>query len=189
MAQAMTIEAFREVVNHIRDKYRPFHDGEAVWDGEPSEDYVPDYNLRIPPWICQPYYRTPPDEYKQMIEEKTKALEHRPKPKYFDGEGNEISRKRMKKLKRLEKRVKIRIERHQELCSMKKCDNTRGLKCEFSLCRICCRRKCFDDNLHCPGHLKNKRERAEQFDEEEEAEASVEKMKTNDDGEHVVDVE
>jgi tRNA-dihydrouridine synthase 1 len=174
----MTIEAFRAVVNHIRDKYKPFHDGDAVWDGEPSEDYVADYNLRIPPWICQPYYRTPPDEYKQMLEEKQKAQEDRPKPKYFDSEGNEISRKRMKKLKRLEKRVKIKIERHQELCSVKKCDNTRGLKCEFNLCRICCRKKCFDDNLHCSSHLRTKRERAvEDFMEDDE--------KTNDDGEHV----
>jgi tRNA-dihydrouridine synthase 1 len=187
MAQAMTIEAFREVVTQIRDKYRPFHEGEAVWDGEPSEDFVPDYNLRIPPWICQPYYRPPPAEYKQMIEEKQKALEHEPKKKYFDKEGNEVSRKRMKKLKRLENRAKIRVERRKELCNVAKCDNTRGLKCEFSLCRICCRKKCFDDALHCSGHLKTKREKAEHMEVEEETLA--EKMKTNDDGAHVGDVE
>lgn len=183
MAIAYTIEAFKEVVNRLADKYRPFHEGEAVWDGEPTDDYVPDCNLMIPPWICQPYYRMPPAEHKQLIEEKQKAAEKRVKQKYFDKDGNAISRKHMKKLKRLEKRVKVKIERHEELCVMPECDNTKGLKCEFNLCRVCCRKKVFVENLNCAGHkmfIKDKRERAQ---------GNQEKMKTNDDGEHVTEAE
>lgn len=181
MASSMTIEAFREVVNSLRNKYLPFHEGEAVWDGEPTEDFVPDYNLTIPPWICQPYYRPPPAEHKQMLEVKMKAAEQNRKHKYFDKEGNAISRKHMKKLKRLEKRAKIKIERRGEMCELD-CDNTRGLKCEFNLCRICCRKKCFDDSLNCSGHklfIKDKRERGKQLDA----------MKTNDDGGLVMEAE
>lgn len=179
MATAMTIEAFREVVNSLREKYLPFHEGEKVWDGEPTENSVIDFNLAIPPWICQPYYRPPPAEHKQMQEEKMKAAEQNRKHKYFDKEGNAISRKHMKKLKRLEKRAKTKIERHGELCELIDCDNTRGLKCEFNLCRICCRKKCLDDSLNCAGHklFKGKRERVRKA------------MKTNDDEGHAMKVE
>lgn len=184
LAIAITYEAFREVVSFIRNKYLAFHEGQDVWDGEPTENDVPDYNLKLPPWICQPYYRMPPEEHKQMLEDKQKAAEQRVKQKYFDKEGNAISRKHMKKLKRLEKRAKIKIERHGELCVMTDCANTRGLKCDFNLCRICCRTKCFEDTLNCSGHkmfVKNKKERAQLYVKE--------KMKTNDDGEHVMEVE
>lgn len=184
MAVAVTYEAFREVVNCIREKYRLFHEGEAVWDGEPTEDDVPNYDLKLPPWICQPYYRMPPEEHKQMLEEKQKAAEQRVKEKFFDKEGNAISRKLMKKLKRLEKRAKGRSDRHEEICTMIDCANTRGLKCDFNLCRICCRTKCFEDTLNCSGHkvfVRNKKKRAKLYEEE--------KTKTNDDGEHVMDVE
>lgn len=186
LAMAITFESFREVVNYLADKYRPFHEGEAVWNGEPSDDDVPDYNLRIPPWICQPYYRMPPEAHKQKLEEKQKEAETRPvKQKYFDKEGNAISRKLMKKLKRLENRAKIKIERHGDLCTSAECANTRGLKCDFNQCRICCRKRCSDDNSNCCGHkvfIKNKRERTKLYNEKE-------KMKTNDDGEHVMEIE
>lgn len=185
MATAYSIDSFREVVNRLGDKYRPFHEGAAVWNGEPTDDYVPDYNLTIPPWICQPYYRIPPEEHKQKLSEKQKAAEHQVKQKYFDKEGNAISRKHMKKLKRLEKRAKVKIERHEELCIMVECDNTRGLKCEFNFCRVCCRKKCFDDTLNCSGHkvfIKDRKTKAQSYEE-------LKKLNTNDDEEHVMDVE
>lgn len=186
MAIAITFEAFREVVNHLATKYRPFHEGEAVWDGEPTNDDVPDYNLKIPPWICQPYYRMPPEEHKQLLEVKQKAADQRVKERYFDGEGNAISRKHMKKLKRLEKRAKIKIERNEELCTMPDCDNTRGTKCEFSICRVCCRKKCYVENLNCSGHrvfVKSKRDKAQHY------ERLKQQQQPNDDKEQVMQVE
>jgi tRNA-dihydrouridine synthase 1 len=158
MAISLTIKSFREVVNSLAEKYRPIHEGEIVW-----EDFVPDYNMKLPPWICQPYYRLPPEQHKQKLEQKQRDAE-KTKKKYFDKEGNAVSHKRLKKLKRLEKRAKIKIERHGELCIIPECDNTRGLKCHFSQCRICCRKKCYNEILNCEGHkffIKDKRERAE----------------------------
>lgn len=186
MAIAITFEAFRDIVNDLAAKYKPFHEGEAVWDGEPTDDYVPDYNLQIPPWICQPYYRMPPEEHKQLLEVKQKEAEHRIKEKYFDGKGNAISRKQMKKLKRLEHRAKIKIERNEELCIMPDCDNTRGTKCEFSFCRICCRKKCFDENFNCSAHrvfVKTKRHKAQLYEQLKQ------QQKANNDGEQVMQVE
>lgn len=181
MAQAMSIEAFRAVVSHLRDKYRPFHEGKTVWISELPDNNESDCNLKMPPWICQPYYRPPPAEARQMLAEKQEAAERRVKQKYFDKDGNAISRKKMKKLKRLEKRAKIKIERHGELCTKSDCDNTRGLKCDFDLCKICCRKKSSNEAVNCVGHkmfAKHKRERAELYER-------TMKMKTNDDGEHV----
>lgn len=185
MANAYSNEAFRAIVDHLTAKYRPFHEGLVVWDGEPTDEEVPDYNLKIPPWICQPYYRIPPAEHKQKLEEKQKEAETKVKQRYFDKEGNAISRKHMKKLKRLEKRAKVKIERHGELCVLANCDNTRGLKCAFEFCRVCCRKKCYHETLNCPGHkvyIKDKRERAKLLDEQK-------KMKTNDDGDDVMEAE
>jgi tRNA-dihydrouridine synthase 1 len=163
MAMSLSIKSFREVVNSLAEKYRPVHEGEIVWENVAVDDFVPDYNLKLPPWICQPYYRLPPEQHKQKLEQKQSDAE-KTKKKYFDKEGNAVSHKRLKKLKRLEKRSKIKIERHGELCIMQECDNTRGLKCHFSQCRICCRKKCYNEILNCSGHkffIKDKRERAE----------------------------
>jgi tRNA-dihydrouridine synthase 1 len=166
----MTIEAFRAIIGQLRNKYLPVHEGVVVWDGENVNNNDPDYNMNLPPWICQPYIRPPPAEHKQMLAEKQEAAEKCPKPKFFDKEGNAISRKRMKKLKRLEKRANIKIERHGELCTMSTCDNTRGLKCDFNYCRLCCRKKCFNDATDCLGHkllAKGKRKRLVGIDDKE----------------------
>lgn len=216
MASSYTIKTFREVVNVLAQKYRPLHEGE---EGAVDIDFVPDYNLKLPPWICQPYYRLPPEQHKQKLEESQRDAESgKSKKKYFDKEGNPVSHKRLKKLKRLEKRAKIKIERHEELCTVLNCDNTRGLKCDFTQCRICCRQKCFNESLNCPGHkifIKDKRERIKkremlelakltsqenvdgkatcQQDDEETStpfENCLERMRTNDDDkEHVMEAE
>lgn len=158
MALAHSNDEFRDVVNRLAERFRPYHEGAKPWNGEAknddndNEDYVFDCNLKIPPWICQPYYRLPPEEHKQMMEEKVKQAESREKKQYFDKDGNVVSRKAMKKLKRLERRAKVRSERFGEICEEDKCANTKGLKCEFNLCRHCCRNRCFENLANCIGH-------------------------------------
>lgn len=160
MALAHSNDEFRAVVNRLAEKFRPYHEGIKPWNGEAknddndnnNEDYKFDCNLKIPPWICQPYYRLPPEEHKQMMEEKVKLAESREKKQYYDKDDNVISRKHWKKLKRLERRAKVRVERHGEICGDDKCANTKGLKCEFNLCRQCCRNRCFENLVNCIGH-------------------------------------
>jgi tRNA-dihydrouridine synthase 1 len=161
MATAYTLDDFRAVINRLADKYRVYHEGLLPWAGEPQcDDYVPDYNLHIPPWICQPYYRLPPEKHKELMQEKVKLAEKREKRKFFDRDGNAISRKHMKKLRRIEKHAKVRMERNGEICVFADCGNTRGLKCDYNLCRHCCRKKCKKETVECVGHKKIQKIRA-----------------------------
>lgn len=158
MSLAHSNTDYRAVVNRLAEKYKPYHEGIKPWHDESkdektdSEELEYDCNLKIPPWICQPYYRLPPEEHKQLIEEKARLAETREKKQYFDKDGNTISRKHMKKLKRLERRAKVRSERNAEICGEEKCANTKGLKCEYNLCRHCCRKICFEKLTNCHGH-------------------------------------
>lgn len=109
--------------------------------------------MYLPPWICQPYIRPAPEVHIKTIEEKVKIAEDREKRKYFDDEGNEISRKKMKRLKKKSRRPlkpEGAHERNIESCPV--CTNPLGFKCVFKLCRNCCREKCNTEIFDCIGH-------------------------------------
>lgn len=161
MAVARDLESFRNVVNKIAEKYKPIHEGLIVWDGEPqSDDYVPDYNLKIPPWLCQPYYRKSPEERDrekkmetEVMEEDSKTeVKEKKKKQYYDREGNVVSKKHLKKLKRLEHKARVKRDRRDVVCQADECTNTRGQKCLSKLCKVCCKAKCFDEKISCVGH-------------------------------------
>lgn len=169
-----TLAQFREATLEIRDKYLKYHEGEAVYQDEryrkdndleeTENDHQLDYNLTIPPWICHSYVRAPPEVHKKKLE-RFQALAADPntvKRQFFDDDGNEISRKRMKKLRRVSRRPESKAEgRHtrcSDLCS--KCQQPKGIKCE--LCKPCCKDRCAEENLDCEGHrflIKTNRER------------------------------
>ncbi|XP_055375663.1 tRNA-dihydrouridine(16/17) synthase [NAD(P)(+)]-like isoform X2 [Condylostylus longicornis] len=170
LAVAREMWQFRSFVQKIKDKYEPFHEGidfyvEEEIDPNIGSEIIKDYNLSLPPWLCQPYIRPLPEIFKKIIEEKIKIAEDplRIKRQYYDEEGNEISRKKMKRLRRKSRRPNKpegSHERNIEACPI--CTNPLGFKCEFKLCRHCCRDKCFEENFDCPGHkffFKTKRER------------------------------
>lgn len=161
MGNARDVESFRNVINRIAEKYKPIHDGLIAWDGESaSDDYVPDYNHKIPPWLCQPYYRKSPEERAKEDEMETDALEKDSKCEvkekkvklYYDREGNVVSKKFLRKLKRLEWTAKKKQERHDVVCQAKKCPNNRGQKCSHHFCKSCCKAKCLQDKIACVGH-------------------------------------
>lgn len=109
------MESFRNVVYTLRDRYLPYHEGRLIWHEETS-----DYNLKLPPWLCQPYVRHLPEENIQKLEiEKIEKQNESTKRKFRDEEGNEISRKHLKKLKRIARRPNkstVVIKRGSNLC-------------------------------------------------------------------------
>lgn len=152
------MEAFKNVVYTLRDRYLPYHEGHLTWQTEKT-----DYNLKLPPWLCQPYVREPPQEHIQKSQEDAFR-----KREYKDEDGNEISRKRSKKLKRIARRpnrVTSVSKRSSDRCLT--CPNPLGFKCEYKLCRQCCRNKCYIENLDCAGHrnlTKTRRQMAKEFE-------------------------
>lgn len=115
--------------------------------------------------MCQPYIRAPPEIHKRIQAEKQELANDLccEKREYFDDEGNQISRKRMKRLRRYSRKAQHspytmeigqkliqRPERILSLCQL--CRNPLGLKCEFEMCRLCCREKCRTEDISCPGH-------------------------------------
>ncbi|XP_066586945.1 uncharacterized protein [Prorops nasuta] len=149
LATNSTMESFRNVVKALRDRYRPYHEGHILWQPDKG-----DYNLKLPPWLCQPYIRDSPQEYIEKLEAKKNDAENLDLQKKFtDEEGNEISRKRMKKLRRVSRRPNqktVTVKRGSLLCTL--CPNPLGLKCDYKLCRQCCRNQCYKENLDCKGH-------------------------------------
>ncbi|KAL5280806.1 DUS1L family protein [Megaselia abdita] len=147
----------RAIVSFLKEKYEPIHNGEKLYVPEESieAEVEGDYNLSLPPWICQPYIRLDPEIHKKTIEEKVKIAEdpNTEKRKYFDEDGNAISRKKAKRLKKKSRKPfkpEGAHERNIESCPI--CSNPLGFKCIFKLCRNCCREKCTTEIFDCQGH-------------------------------------
>lgn len=135
IAASRSNEQFRESIDKLKAKYEPIHLGQEIWADEcaatdessADDDIELDYNLKLPPWICQPYIRLEPEKHKAKCAEAQRlaAIPDRPKTEYFDADGKQITRKLMKKLRRRNRRpqsvsVRERARRCLELCV---CDN------------------------------------------------------------------
>lgn len=148
LAEHSSMESFRKVVEILKDRYSPYHEGQLSWPEERT-----DHDLVLPPWLCQPYVRDPPEIHQNKVEAKKIELENGTKREFKDEEGNTVSRKRLKKLRRITRRPNNNtppVKRSKLLCKV--CPNPLGFKCEYQLCRQCCRNKCYSENLDCPGH-------------------------------------
>lgn len=135
IAASRSNDQFRESIDKLKGKYEPFHLGQEIWTEEfdvaeesSNDDTEPNYNLKLPPWICQPYIRLEPEKHKAKCAEAQRlaAIPDRPKTEYFDADGKQITRKLMKKLRRRNRRpqasgLREKTSRRQmELCG---CNN------------------------------------------------------------------
>ena len=174
IAKGQSFGEFRSAVETLKERLEPYHSGEKEWE-EPEELKV--FKLKHKPWICQPYVRPPPEEHiKKMneIKEKEKKGEH-PGKMYLDPEGNEISRRKMRRLERRPEAKRFPHARENtKLCQS--CPNPCGTKCDYGLCKKCCKSKCYNEELDCVGHriqVKSKRETARYWKKERENAAAA----------------
>ncbi|XP_026757697.2 tRNA-dihydrouridine(16/17) synthase [NAD(P)(+)]-like isoform X2 [Galleria mellonella] len=155
LATAQNINDFRQVCITIKEKYLHYHQGLKHFDNDEFIIRI-NFNLILPPWICQPYVRMSPEEHTKKMERHNKEQdENIHKRIHEDSDGNAISRKKMKKLRRIMRRP-IKSEnqpgRSGEICINEMCPNPLGSKCVYQLCKKCCKNKCYEENLDCEGH-------------------------------------
>ncbi|XP_028129523.2 tRNA-dihydrouridine(16/17) synthase [NAD(P)(+)]-like isoform X2 [Diabrotica virgifera virgifera] len=167
LGSANTMKQFKEIVNEIKGMYEPYHNGLKVWEETTERDTQ---NILLPPWLCQSYVREDPENHIKKVEEK-KMEEPENKRQYEDSEGRTISRKKMKRLRRISRRPEKPenlADRPSEKCSV--CVNPLGSKCSYRLCKKCCRDKCYVEDLDCKGHrilVKTRRELAKMYASQE----------------------
>jgi len=179
IAKSRSLEEFGEAVRHIQDRYTKYESGEAVWE---TPDDLSLFNLKHPPWRCQPYVRPPPDVYlekmRKINEEERRTREEiklTESVQSVDVECNGtkrtnsetentahpvLSKKKQKKLERQarhprKKDLPLGVSRGREnnkLCLSEGCHNPCALKCDHELCRACCKNKAYIDELDCFGH-------------------------------------
>lgn len=180
VATAQDFEQFRSCVNRLKAKFEPYHLGQSVYVNADEEQT--DYNLALPPWICQQYIRMAPEKHIAFLAEKERNAAEREQFDYFDDDGNKISKNGFKRLKKANRKAQKRSEkanrstRFTELCNGIKCANPtvrrqddfefhayhtndvfshfypQGSKCDHKMCRQCCRDKCQSDSVACVGH-------------------------------------
>lgn len=170
MAIGRNVNDFRNTINLIAEKYKPIHEGERAWDdceAQNSDNNVPDYNLKLPPWLCQPYYRKSPEErerekamemdmnaseVKEVTTKSGKDEEKKRKKQYYDRDGNVTTKKNLKKLKRLERTARLKNERKGVVCEAQRCGQNRSKKCDHQFCGNCCKAMCLKKKIACVGH-------------------------------------
>ncbi|XP_063620799.1 tRNA-dihydrouridine(16/17) synthase [NAD(P)(+)]-like [Cydia splendana] len=170
LATAQNLQEFKQVCTNIKCKYFNYHEGTELLDENEAATRI-GFNLILPPWICQPYVRMTPEEHTQKMENlcRNQDSDNQCKRNHEDTDGNTISRKKMKKLRRVTRRPGKPQPRSGEICMNDKCPNPLGGKCGYKLCKKCCRNKCYEGNLDCMGHrihVKTRREMAKKHAKE-----------------------
>ncbi|XP_026744695.1 tRNA-dihydrouridine(16/17) synthase [NAD(P)(+)]-like [Trichoplusia ni] len=171
LATAQNLDDFRKVCSSVKDKYLPYHEGKIVYEND-ENILRKGYDLLLPPWICQPYVRMSPEEHTQKMEKlNTNEYSVAAKRTLEEFSGATISRKKMKKLKRIMRRpgyqdTNQNNSRNGEICVNENCPNPLGGKCLYQLCKKCCKNKCFEEDLDCAGHrilVHTRREMAKKY--------------------------
>ena len=159
IAKSSSLSDFREVVLKLEARYQDYLDGTKVWE-KPEE--LSSYTLIHPPWICQPYVRPSPESYVKKMEQLAAGDSLKRPVTPSNDEPTGLSKKKLKKLQRNpEKKFLATCRENGKICVT--CKNPGGVKCEYELCKTCCKSKCFNFELDCSGHkiqVKTKRESA-----------------------------
>ncbi|CAH0720888.1 unnamed protein product, partial [Brenthis ino] len=172
LATAQNLDDFKQVCIKIKEKYLLYHEGKLQLENNEGISRN-GFDLILPPWLCQPYVRMSPEEHTQKMEKFNQKQDNNNDVKRTleDTDGNIMSRKKMKKMRRILRRparsdLDLKSSRSGNICVNENCPNPLGGKCVYQLCKKCCRNKCFEEDLDCKGHrilVHTRREMAKKF--------------------------
>jgi len=184
-----SFSGFRESVMELKNRHMKHYTGETDFT-TPEEITI--FNLKHPPWICQPYVRPPPEVYVEKMRklkeiqqidqkkaaEQDKLIEERfeetlGKRTNSESEGGEggLSKKQLKKRRKQELKefAKTQDSEHK-ICGGEGCGNPCSLKCAQLMCRQCCRTKAKVEVLDCFAHKVYRKTNAERVLQQEDPE-------------------
>nr|XP_045620128.1 tRNA-dihydrouridine(16/17) synthase [NAD(P)(+)]-like isoform X2 [Procambarus clarkii] len=180
LSKTSTAEEMVAVVEDLKARMTPYSTGEKAWTPDPGSEQS---RLPMPPWLCQPYVRIPPEEHLKKIQESERRVQEKQqqqqekavtdkedgecsggselskRPMVDESEEVDLSKKKKKKMARNPRKSFEPVDPYEK-CG---CKNPKGGRCVHGLCRACCRVKCYTEGLDCPGHrilVKTKREKA-----------------------------
>ena len=147
-------------VNGVRDRYLRYHSQEESF---PEPEELKMFNLKHPPWLCQPYVRPPPEVYLEKMrkiaeEERKERAESKVEDNKRSSENDkeediQMSKSKRKKLEKKEQKERWKLLNQQKTeyqsCSADACNNPCSQKCAFLLCRKCCRDKATREPIIC----------------------------------------
>ncbi|XP_041363417.1 tRNA-dihydrouridine(16/17) synthase [NAD(P)(+)]-like [Gigantopelta aegis] len=110
--------------------------------------------LPLPYWLCQPYVRPSPKDANsegRKAERERLNLKRNAELSQVALEGEPMSKNKLKKkLRNPQKNFDPLHKAKYERCMQ--CCNPKGRRCEFSLCKSCCKLKSVRETLDCLGH-------------------------------------
>ncbi|XP_071132360.1 tRNA-dihydrouridine(16/17) synthase [NAD(P)(+)]-like [Mytilus edulis] len=142
---------------------------------ERKEEYKSD--LPHPYWICQPYVRPTPEQAEENLAKKvpTKRQIHMENP---PPELAGLSKNKLKKKLRNPYKNFDRTPGRESFDRCVECTNPRGKRCDFQLCKSCCKKKVLTETLDCIGHnilVKTRKEKEMENDLKEKELNNIEK--------------
>lgn len=167
IAKGHSVEEFRAAVEGVRERYLNFHLNEEPFE-LPEELKM--FNLKHPPWVCQPYVRPPPEVYLEKMrkiaeEERKERAENKLEENKRSVSENEneqddtkMSKSKRKKLEKKEQKDRWKKMNQEKTdyqsCDSADCNNPCSQKCEARLCRRCCREKATKEPVVCEVMMK-----------------------------------
>lgn len=135
LAKASARDQLHKFVKLMKERFQETYKLEDLYIDMPMS------TLPLPPYFCQPYFRPPPP---------AKPSEETSKKRPID-DAEAIEAKRLAHEAKLiaKKEAKEAAGRRLPLCVL--CPNPKGVKCDYNLCKACCRNKVYKLVLDCVG--------------------------------------
>ncbi|XP_053201355.1 tRNA-dihydrouridine(16/17) synthase [NAD(P)(+)]-like [Panonychus citri] len=140
LAKASARPQLHEFVRLMKERYQ------EKLELDDLDFHVPMTTLPLPPYLCQPHFRPSPPLNKPTGSEETSKK----RPIENDSETSKTKRLANEARLQAKKAAKEASGRKLPLCTS--CPNPRGVKCDYNLCKTCCRNKVFKLVLDCVGH-------------------------------------
>jgi len=104
IGKSHSFEEFRDCVLQLKERFLKYHTGEETFE-MPEEIQI--FNLKLPPWLCQPYVRPPPDVYlEKMRDVKLSRKDH-----CIALRAGRVSLRKLKEVQQVEQRKAQEAER------------------------------------------------------------------------------